>query len=216
MKLRFIIIYRHAYVTDYHNHNLFRIFLPEIGAKVQQSRPNLLYQVRDGDSATNTGTTGGIPLLRFDLRRWISPDFFRPYCQTGRMARQLIGQFGRVVFLTCRALVNCILRVLCLLTLRKPNLVSSSSPSQQSSSPGGPIQFCSKIGTDISYYIFAVRNSCNKLKLKLLDQNGNILENCSEFILDVEYKIRNAVKNVADRILVLISPDRYYGKYQRV
>ena len=132
------------------------------------------------------------------------------------MARQLMGRFGRVVFLTCRALVNCILRVLCLLTLRKPNLASSSPPSQQSSSAGGLLQFCSKIGTDISHYMFAVRNSCNTLKLRLLDQNGNILENCSELVLDVEYKIRNAVKNVADGILVLISPDRYYQRYQQV
>ena len=125
-----------------------------------------------------------------------------------------MGQFGRVVFLICRALVNCVLRVLCLLTLRKPNLASSSS--QQPSSPGGSLKFCSKIGTDISHYMIAVRNSCNALKVRLLDQNGNILENCSELVLDVEYKIRNAVKNVADRILVLVAPDRYYRRYELV
>ena len=216
MKLQIIIIHRYAFVTYWLPtlRPISLIFLPEIGTKAQKSRPNLLYQVRDGDSAANTRTTGGIPLLRFHVRRWISTDFFRPHCQTGRMARQLIGQFGRVVLLTCRALVSCVLRVWSLLTLRKPNLVSSLSP--QSSSAGGLLQFCSKIGSDISHYMFAVRNSCKTLQLRLLDQNGNVLENCSELILDVEYKIRNAVKNVADRILVLISPDRYYGKYQHV
>ena len=150
-----------------------------------------------------------------DVRSWFSANFFRSYCQTGRVARQLIGQFGRAVFLMCRALVDCCLGIFSLSMLRKPNLVPSSS--HQSSSWRQSLQFfCSKIGSDVLHFASAICTSCNTLKLRLLDQNGNVCENLSELILDLEYKIRTVIHNIINQVLVLISPDRYYRRYQRV
>ena len=200
---------------SYHRFYSNIIIFVEIREETEQPRPDVLYQICNGDTAPDTWTTGGILLMRSNVRIRSSADFFRPYCQTGRMARQLIGRFGSVFFLMCRTLVNYGLGVFSLSKLRKPNLASSSS--HQSSSWMESLKFfCSKIGSDILYYASAISTSCNALKLRLLDQNGNVCENLSQVILDLEHKMRIVAHNITNRILVLISPDRYYQRYQRV
>ncbi len=126
------------------------------------------------------------------------------------MARQLMGRFGRIISFLCRAGYGCVLSVLCLSKLRKPEMLSSD---QSASGFLGSVQLvCSKV----RHWVSPVFRTCVQYKIQLLDENGNLCENCSEIIMDIEHKIRNIVCNVWNNILTLVAPDKFYRRYQRV
>ncbi len=174
---------------------------PELGAAVRQPRPHVLHQVRDGVTAPVARTTRGLHLLYVHLLHGTRADFFRPYCQIGRVARQLMDQFGRCALLMCRAVKS---RGSGYSKLRKPGQESSLQ------------LLCSRTRRDVVHYLSAVARSISALKRRFCCYSGDVWERFSEIILDVDNRLRNLVCNVLDRIMALVSPDRYYHRYRRV